>query len=60
VPPPVTVPPDPRPDPLPDPSRPDVVERLATLADLHDRNLLDEREYEIAKNAVLHDEEAEP
>jgi hypothetical protein len=31
----------------------DVVERLATLADLRERGMLDDDEYEKAKNAVL-------
>jgi hypothetical protein len=35
----------------------DVVERLATLADLRERGMLDDAEYERAKSAVL-DEEA--
>ncbi len=34
----------------------DMVERLERLAELHERGALDEREYEIAKNVVLHDE----
>jgi hypothetical protein len=34
----------------------DMVERLERLAQLRDRGALDEKEYEIAKNAVLHDE----
>ena len=33
-----------------------MVERLERLATLHERGALDEREYEIAKNAILHDE----
>ena len=35
----------------------DVVARLERLAELHDRGALDDQEYEIAKNAVLHDED---
>jgi hypothetical protein len=35
----------------------DVVERLATLADLRERGMLDDDEYERAKRAVL-DEDA--
>jgi hypothetical protein len=34
----------------------DKVARLERLAELHDRGALDEKEYEIAKNAILHDE----
>ena len=34
----------------------DMVARLERLAELHDRGALDEKEYEIAKNAILHDE----
>jgi hypothetical protein len=34
----------------------DMVARLEQLADLHERGALDDREYEIAKNAILHDE----
>ncbi len=34
----------------------DVVERLERLADLHERGGLDDNEYEIAKDAILHDE----
>jgi len=35
----------------------DMVARLERLAELHDRGALDDQEYEIAKNAVLHDED---
>ena len=35
----------------------DMAARLERLAELHDRGLLDDQEYEIAKNAVLHDED---
>jgi hypothetical protein len=38
-------------------ARGDVVERLQTLADLRDRGMLDDDEYERAKRAVLDDEE---
>ena len=34
----------------------DMVDRLERLAELHERGALDEREYEIAKSAILHDE----
>jgi hypothetical protein len=34
----------------------DVVERLSTLADLRERGMLDDDEYERAKNAVLGEE----
>jgi hypothetical protein len=51
------------PPPMPAPSEPapdngagDVVERLATLADLRERGMLDDDEYERAKNAVLGEE----
>jgi Short C-terminal domain len=50
---------DPPPDP-PKPAKPanekDVVERLQTLADLRQRGMLDEEEYERAKSAVLDEE----
>jgi hypothetical protein len=45
------------PSPTTDPE-PDVVEQLATLADLHERGLLDTSEYEQAKTAVLRRTEA--
>ena len=38
------------------PPKGDVVERLATLADLRERGMLDDDEYEKAKNAVLGEE----
>ncbi len=38
------------------PPKGDVVERLATLADLRERGMLDDDEYEEAKNAVLGEE----
>jgi hypothetical protein len=55
--------PEPAPSPIPGPATPpsregsgDVVERLATLADLRERGMLDDDEYERAKNAVLGEE----
>ncbi len=50
--------PSPSPSPAPvaeEPAR-DVVERLATLADLRERGMLDDDEYERAKHAVLGEE----
>ena len=48
----------PAPEPAPEPAPPpgDVVERLATLADLRERGMLDDDEYERAKAAVLREE----
>jgi hypothetical protein len=53
----------PIPDPTPAPADPPkadkkegLVERLATLADLRERGMLDEAEYERAKAAVLDEE----
>jgi len=52
----------PPPSPTPPPAKPagkaagDVVERLATLADLRERGMLDDDEYERAKHAVLGEE----
>jgi hypothetical protein len=48
-----TPPPEPAVEPQP---KGDVVERLATLADLRERGMLDDDEYEKAKNAVLGEE----
>jgi len=51
--------PDPSPSsapPAPAKPAPDVVGRLATLADLRERGMLDEEEYERAKSAVLDEE----
>ena len=53
VPPPATTPPEAGGGP---PPKPDVVEQLATLADLRERGMLDDDEYEKAKNAVLGEE----
>ncbi len=53
VPPPAKTPPKPAAEP---PPKGDVVERLATLADLRERGMLDDDEYEKAKNAVLGEE----
>jgi hypothetical protein len=53
VPPPAKTPPTPFAEP---PPKGDVVERLATLADLRERGMLDDDEYEKAKNAVLGEE----
>jgi hypothetical protein len=53
VPPPAKAPPKPAAEP---PPKGDVVERLATLADLRERGMLDDDEYEKAKNAVLGEE----
>jgi hypothetical protein len=41
---------------IPEP-RGDMVDELERLATLHDRGALDDHEYEIAKDALLHDEE---
>jgi hypothetical protein len=50
-------PPAPAPEPVPPKNDGgDVVERLATLADLRERGMLDDEEYERAKNAVLGEE----
>jgi hypothetical protein len=54
--------PDPAPDvvvPEDEPSTPkgNVVEQLATLADLRERGMLDDDEYERAKGAVLGEDE---
>jgi hypothetical protein len=53
-----TPPPDPAPPPTPPAPRHDgdVVERLATLADLRERGMLDDDEYDRAKAAVLRQE----
>ena len=49
--------PEPAPEPAPSgTSKGDVVERLATLADLRERGMLDDDEYERAKSAVLGEE----
>jgi hypothetical protein len=58
--------PEPQPEPSPTPAstttvqdaRPsgDMVGKLERLADLHERGALNESEYEMAKNAILHDE----
>ncbi|HEY3671641.1 MAG TPA: hypothetical protein VGN51_11960 [Acidimicrobiia bacterium] len=53
VPPPATTPPKPAAE---SPPKSDIVERLATLADLRERGMLDDDEYEKAKNAVLGEE----